>query len=493
MNLISNSYLPWPTQLRCRWVALAAALLSTALIICCASVPAQNVGKHEVELPAHWHEAIEKGSVDEFWWQSLDPALTRLVEEALNQNRNVEIAAARLAAASAQARIAGAPAFPQLSATTTGSRRKQNFVGFPIAGNNQNSLSTKSNSFGVSLNVSWEVDLWGRLRAGQSAALAEVMASHADLAGVRLSLIAQTARAYWAVSEVQKQVILSEAKYDNALLSAEQMDARYRRGLRSALDLRLARSNKASAFVVLSQRQRQRDLLKRQLEILIGRYPSAEIAIGTELPRIGEAVPPGLPAELIARRPDLVAAERRLAAADARFSAARRALYPRISLTGAGGRVSGELSDLIKGDFAVWSLVGNLTQPLLQGGRLRAGVDVAEANLDQAIALFAQQVLQACGEVEDALGTDIYLSKQENALQRETDEAFATQHLAEERYKKGLLDLIALLEIQRRTYEAQSQLVSIRRQRLDNRTDLHLALGGSIFPDGREKRGEKKN
>lgn len=288
MNLTSNSYLPWPTQLRCRWVALAAALLSTALIICCASVPAQNVGKHEVELPAHWHEAIEKGSVDEFWWQSLDPALTRLVEEALTQNRNVEIAAARLAAASAQARIAGAPAFPQLSATTTGSRRKQNFVGFPIAGNNQNSLSTKSNSFGVSLNVSWEVDLWGRLRAGQSAALAEVMASHADLAGVRLSLIAQTARAYWAVSEAQKQVILSEATYDNALLSAEQMDVRYRRGLRSALDLRLARSNKASAFVVLSQRQRQRDLLKRQLEILIGRYPSAEITIGTELPRIGE-------------------------------------------------------------------------------------------------------------------------------------------------------------------------------------------------------------
>ena len=319
------------------------------------------------------------------------------------------------------------------------------------------------------------------------------MASHADLAGVRLSLIAQTARAYWAVSEAQKQVILSEATYDNALLSAEQIDARYRRGLRSALDLRLARSNKASAFVVLSQRQRQRDLLKRQLEILIGRYPSAEITIGTELPRIGEAVPPGLPAELIARRPDLVAAERRLAAADARFSAARRALYPRISLTGAGGRVSGERSDLIKGDFAVWSLVGNLTQPLLQGGRLRAGVDVAEANLDQAIALFAQQVLQACGEVEDALGTDIYLSKQENALQRETDEAFAAQHLAEERYKKGLLDLIALLEIQRRTYEAQSQLVSIRRQRLDNRTDLHLALGGSIFPDGREKRGENKN
>ncbi|MCY3761782.1 MAG: TolC family protein, partial [Gemmatimonadetes bacterium] len=131
-------------------------------------------------------------------------------------------------------------------------------------------------------------------------------------------------------------------------------------------------------------------------------------------------------------------------------------------------------------ECGVWGLVVNLSQPVLRGGRLRAGVDLAEANREQAVARFAQQVLLACGEVESALGADAYLARQESALRRAAEEAAAARRLARERYDRGLADLIALLEAQRRTYEAESQLASVRRQRLDNRTDLHLALGGDI-------------
>ena len=456
--------------------------LFLALAICgCASAPPVKMQGHGLELPLSWNERqTGSGPVDELWWRRYDPALSRLLSEALQHNHSLEAAASRVAAAAAQGRIAGAPQWPQLGATGTGSRRRQNFAGFPLPTGGREVLATTTNSFGVSLNVSWEVDLWGRLRAGQAAALAEVLASRADLAGARLSLIAQTARAYWAATEALKQVDLAAAAAADARLSAGQVEERYRRGLRSALDLRLARSSEAAAEAVLSQRRHRLDLLKRQLEILLGRYPAAEIETGAELPEVADPIPPGLPADLLARRPDLVAAERRLAAADARLSEARRALYPRISLTGSGGRSSAELRDLLNGDFGVWSLLGNLTQPLLQGGRLRAGVDLAEANREQAVAGFAQQVLLACGEVESALGADAYLAEQETALQRAAEEAVAARRLARDRYDRGLADLIALLEAQRRAYDAESQLASVRRQRLDNRTDLHLALGGDI-------------
>ena len=453
-------------------------MLWALVLVGCA--PAPPVRTDHLELPADWRAKHAVGAVDTRWWHHLDNGLTALVAEALAHNQNIAAAGARLDAAAAQARIAGAGQWPQLAAAGNSSRRRQNFVGFPIPGSQQQVLTTTSTSYGVSLNVSWELDLWGRLRAGGSAALADWMATAADLDGARLSLIAQTARAYWAAVEAQRQVALAQATAENARLSAGQVEYRYDRGVRSSLDLRLSRSNLAAAEAVLSQRRRQADLVKRQLELLLGRYPAAEMETPGELPVVLQSVPAGAPLELLARRPDLVAAERRLAAADARLVEARRSLYPRISLTASGGGSSAELGDLLNGDFAVWSLVGNLTQPLLSGGRLRAGVDLAAANSDQAVAVFVRHVLQACAEVEGALSADTFLAQQQEALMRAAEEAVAARDLAEQRYAAGLADLIALLEAQRRAYDAESQLLTAKRLRLDNRIDLHLALGGSF-------------
>ena len=173
-------------------------------------------------------------------------------------------------------------------------------------------------------------------------------------------------------------------------------------------------------------------------------------------------------------------AERRLAAADARLVQARRALYPSIGLTASSGRSSEELADLLKGDFSVWSLAANLTQPLFQGDRLRGGVELAEANADGAVVAFARSVLRALVEVETALAAEGYLASQEAALSVSTEEALAARRLAEDRYQRGLSDLITMLDSQRRAFDAQSRFIAVRRQRLDNRLDLHLALGGSF-------------
>ncbi len=277
-------------------------------------------------------------------------------------------------------------------------------------------LTSTTTNNGVSLNLSWEVDLWGRLRAGEAAALADVMASSADLRAARLSLAAQTARGYFAVIEARTQAELARETLDNQRLAYAQIRERYERGLRPSLDLRLGRSSTATAEAALHQRDQMLDFARRQLESLLGRYPGALLRASAQLPQLSEQVPVGLPSELIRRRPDLVAAERRLAAADARLVQARRALYPRISLTASSGRSSEELADLLKGDFSVWNLAANLTQPLFQGGRLRGGVDMAVANVDGAVAAFAQSVLRALGEVEGALAAEGYLALQEAAL-----------------------------------------------------------------------------
>jgi outer membrane protein TolC len=195
------------------------------------------------------------------------------------------------------------------------------------------------------------------------------------------------------------------------------------------------------------------------------------------------SVPEGLPATLVSRRPDLVAAEYRLAATDARLVQARAALYPSLRLTGSGGSTSTELGDLLDGNFSVWSLAGGLLQPIFQGGRLRAGVDLAESGTAQALAAYANVLLNAYGEVESTLTSESILSRRESALAVATDQAVAARRLAEDRYDAGLEDIVTVLDAQRRALSAESQLLLVRRSRLENRVDLYLALGGGFGTD----------
>ena len=450
-----------------------------AVLGACVSAPAVRYPDIDIEIPSHWSSADNPPIAD--WWTQLgDARLDTLVNQALRSNFNLQVTAARLTQVEAQARIAGALLQPSISASGSGARRKQSFVGFPIPNSEGQVLSTTTNSYGFNLNSSWELDLWGSLRAGARAALADAQAVRAELYGAQLSIAAQTARAYFAVIEAKRQVELARATADNYRVSNEQIDSRYERGLSASLELRLGRSSLAAAEATLEQRRQQWDRTKRQLEILLGRYPSGRIETGDRLPAAPSPVPADLSAELVRRRPDLIAAERRLAAADSRLLQARRQLLPRISLTASTGTSSDELSNLLSGDFSVWNMLANITQPLLQGGRLGAGVDLAQAGVDASLATYAQSALLAYAEVEQALTAADLLARQEKALQTATTEAQAARTLAEDRYAKGLSDLITMLDAQRRAFDAESRLLSVRRLRLDTRIDLHLALGGDF-------------
>jgi NodT family efflux transporter outer membrane factor (OMF) lipoprotein len=415
------------------------------------------------------------------WWESFgDPRLAELVTAAWARNPDLGAAAARVEAALAQARIAGSTLAPQLEAAGSGSRARQNFIGLPIPGGERQVLSSTSTSLGVSLNIAWEADLWGRLAAARSAARAQGEATRADLAAARLSLTGQVVKGWFAVTEAQAQVELAAETRANRALTEERIRRRFEAGLRGALDLRLARANRAAADALLAQRRQQLDAAVRQLETLLGSYPEGRRTAGGPFQDLPATPPVGLPAELLTRRPDLVAAELRLAAAGFSVAEARASLYPQLRLTGSAGRRSQELEDLLENDFSVWSLAANLLQPLFQGGRLRAGVDLQEARFREAALGYAGALLAALGEVETTLAAEELLRDQVSALAEAATQAEAARKLSVERYGAGLVDLLTVLESERQALDSRSQLLAARRQLLANRADLHLALGGGF-------------
>jgi multidrug efflux system outer membrane protein len=457
--------------------------LCSSALTSCASAPKVEHPDLAIDAPEDWtgRDGGGKASQD-FWWKEFeDEHLEFLVNEALSRSFDILDALARVSAAMAEARIAGADLTPRVGFSFDGARQKQTFVGIDIPGSD-GLLTSRFNRFEGMFNLSWELDVWGRIRAGHESALAEVQASEADLRGARESVIAQICRNWFSAVEARQQLALAQATAASFRTSTNWIRERYELGLRPPLDLRLALSNLSAAEALAYRREIELDSLTRQLEILLGRYPAGDVAAtlgeSTELGELTADVPAGLPTDLLLRRPDIRFAERQLASSGALVRQARAALFPRLSLTAGGGTVSDELKDLVDPDFSVWNLGGNLTQPLLEGGRLLAQVDLADARNHQALAAYGKTVLRAYGEVESTLATEGFLEQRETALADAAEQSRGARSLAEEQYRNGLVDVLVLVESQRRELEAESELLAVRRQRFETRVDLHKALGG---------------
>ena len=435
-----------------------------------------------VQAPAGW-TAPELPAADpsgDWWAYFADPQLDRAVSEALLHNKSLTAAAARIEAAEAQGRIAGAAALPEASVGLSRARQRMNFIGLPIPGREDEVLSSVNTVLGPSLNVAWEPDVWGKVKSSKLASSAEVQATQADLVGARLSLSGQVAKAWFAAIESNRQLQLAKAALESYQYSSDRVRTRFEAGVRPSLDLRLTLTEVRNAESRLEQRRQQLDAAVRQLETLLGKYPAAEYALAEDLPECPSGVPAGLPSELVHRRPDLIAAERRLLASDARIEEAKADLRPKFTLTSGFGASTNQLRDILSGDVLIWNLVGGVTQPLFTGGRLRATVRQNEARSAEEAANYEDAILLAYREVETALAADSYLREQEKALEAATKQAIAAQQLAEDRYRSGLADIVTLLASQRSALNAESALLAVRRYRLDNRVDLHLALGGGF-------------
>lgn len=462
---------------------LAAASAGLALVLgACASLPPTG-GKRDPGLsgriPDHWTaariavpEAAATG-----WLHDFDnPVLADLARAAVERNPDLVATAARVEQALARVRLAGADRLPQASISLD-TARSQNLRGSEFR-------SVRANTFQHGLDISWEVDLWGRVASLRRAALADLDAASADFAAARLSLAANTAKTALEMAESRGVIALSEENLASLQTNLDILNRKLEAGAaddNTALEISLSRADVARARAIIAQQERQLDTARRLLETLLGDYPAGQIEALRELPGMRRSVPAGLPSELLLRRPDLVAAERRVDARWEEAAAARKALLPAVRLTaGAGTSTTAEFGDLFDIQNLIWNIGSNLSQPLFEGGRLLANVALSEAERDEIAALYAESALTAFREVETALASERLLAVQQAALAEAAEEATRAERLSLSQYEKGLVDIITLLESQRRAFDARSALLTTRRQRLANRIDLYLALGGDF-------------
>lgn len=451
-------------QVNFRFVA---GLVLVALLAGCMQPPDDPQDVLQIPIPGEWSDGVaDSGQLDDWVADLGDPQLPVLIEEALGSNFQLQAGLARLDQATALARIEGSGRWPTATVLGDAVRRDNNGAFDP------------SNSFSVVGAVNWELDIWGRVRAQARAAGADLEAATEVYRGAKLSLAVGVAQAWYSAVTQYNQAALARETLDSFESNLKTVEERFQRGLSPALDLRLTRANVANARSNYHLQRRLTDAAVRRLEVLLGRYPAGSLELVDSLPNLGSEVPAGLPSELLRRRPDLVAAERDVYAAGLRLRESKLSLLPSIDLTGRLGRASSELDDLLESSFDIWSLAGGLTAPLFQGGRLRANVDRSEAQLAQAIADYQQTALIAFREVETALVDETLLREQLAAVELSAEESTGAQQLAEERYQRGLADIVTVLESQRRAFNARSSLLSIKNQILQNRLSLYLALGG---------------
>lgn len=458
----------------------------TLLLACAGNAPPRISDDLGIKVPAQWTAQLAAANAEQpdkplrvDWWREFgDERLDELIATGLANNHNLRASMARLQAASAAHTIAGAPLLPELDGSLQTDRARRLFLGFPFGGGGVPSSNVTTH--GLSLGVRWEVDVWGRLRAADSAALADQQAAIEDLQGAQLSLAAQICRSWFAAVEAKQQLALAKVTAEAFEETLGDVRDRFRRGVRPALEVHQAATNVANAKASLAQRKDLHSRAMRRLDVLVGRYPSGKLPIADSLPATLPEIPAGLPGELLRRRPDLRAAERRVAAAGCRVESAEAALYPRLSLTASGGTQSLDLEDLVDSDFRVWSLGANLFEPLFRGGALRTEVQRQQARRAEAFANYGNTVLTAFAEVEDILSSKVQLVGQRQGLADAARHAGLARDLARERWQLGLTDFLTVADGQRRAFQADAARLQIDRQLIDNRIDLLLALGGSF-------------
>lgn len=447
---------------------------------CVGTAPESSLSAVKDMAPGRWAATPQaKSGVDERWVRRFgDSRLNRLVNEALSSNHDMRIAAERVIRAGEAARISDATSRPQLNFSADQNRRKTQFIGLPFGG------SQISETYGVNLQVDWEPDIWGRARAGKSAAIASWQAGGQDYRAARASLAAQVCKAWFALAEANEQVRLAKEALEIRKKTKQAVQDRFERAMLaeggSASQLRLAQTDVASAKADLSARKGDLESARRQLELLVGRYPSGSLSGRLSLPRVPGSPPSGLPSELLLRRPDILAAERRYAATIKRIREAQLAIYPSFKITGSAGTTTEALRKILNSEYGVWSLGTKIAQPILTGGRVRSEVRSRKSNKREALAVLQKTVLNAFGEVERALANERWLRRREAEINEALKLAREAAKAAQDDYRDGNGDVFTLFTAQGRQIQLEAQRASLRRLRLTNRVDLHLALGGGF-------------
>ncbi|MBP0047861.1 efflux transporter outer membrane subunit [Marinobacterium sp. AK62] len=431
-----------------------------AMLTACSAPP--SLAPPSPELPSSWSTSALSAEPMPGWLTSLnDPVLEQLVSEALAHNPSLAAQREAVAAAVAALSATDADRFPALS-LELGSRRQED------------SDAVQS----LDLSLSWTPDLWGELDARSRQAALQFAAEQAALDEAREALVAEVSQNWFKLQEAQMLLALYTQRRDNLQQNLEIIESNYRQGLSEALDLYLARNNVNEEAARVEQQQQALGELKRSLEQALGRYPSAALSAGTELPLLEADIPAGLPADILRRRPDLQQAWLNLMASDAALAAAHRDRFPALTLSGSYGGSSDTLSNLVSSGNLAWTLGASLVQTLFDAGRKEAVQDQALSARREQEQRWLEAVFAALVEVENALSARTHLQARYQLYLKAEKNALNAEQLAFERYRNGLESFTTVLEAQRRSLDAQTSVINLRQQLLTNRIELYRALGG---------------
>jgi len=401
-----------------------------------------------------------------------DDDVSALVTAALDGNNDLQATAARIGQAWALARIEGADARPQLALAPT--------FWHADAGRDARAYAAKGNLWRLPFNFSWEWDVWGRIGDARRAAELSAEAVESDWRGAVLSLAVRTAQTCFELAEARQRAEVVQVSINDRGALVELLQGRFNLGLADGLDLSLALTDLIDARAELNAVANRVQQTQRRLEVLLGRYPAGVMERCRQLPELPAPMSAGLPAELLNRRPDIVAAFARLRAQDRRLSSVRKALLPRVTLVADGGSLGSTLADLGDPRSAAWNLALGLTQPVYAGGRLKADIDLRAAHTEEALHRYRETVLNALREVEQSLAAEHWLHERAQALTAIVKQNDISRELAIYSYRNSIVGILTLLDSYRGTLIVQTDLLGARLQLLHNRLDLYLALGGGI-------------
>jgi multidrug efflux system outer membrane protein len=418
------------------------------------------------------------------WWQVYqDPVLQGLIREGIASNLDLRSASARVMESRALAGIAKSYLYPDIGVGFGTAQEQVSRVGDPKASKENVPDRTYSN-WALTGSLSWEIDLFGKLRRGKEAAFAQYLASEEGRRAVLITLVGDIASTYFYLRELDLQLEIARRTVKLNDETVVYYTRRLQGGVSNRLEVDQAKANRAVTAAAIPDIERQIAIAENALSVLLGRPPVA-IARGSALSDkdVPPAIPAGLPAQLLERRPDVVQAEQLLVAANANVGVAKALFYPTISLTGSLGTVSSSLSDFLTGDSIVWSFGAGLFQPIFNGGRIRQNYDAAVARYNFALAQYQKAALNGYREVADSLVTIQKLAERRAEIETGVEALRDAVQLSRARYDTGLSSYLEVLIADQQLFSQEIQLAQVRGSQLRAVAQLYRALGGGWQPE----------
>ncbi len=447
-------------------------VLSVSSLVSCINLRDTSVPDVSTLAPDSWFKK-EARHLSSFESISASEQLNDLIVQALSNNYNLQATARRLLASQLQAEASFGGRLPSASISLNNQTQK-------TASSIDNIDSATGN-----LIIDWELDVWGKLAAAEKASVALAKEQAYLFNASQYSLAAQVTKLWFDTIEARQQLSLTQRRIINLENSLAVIEDGFNSGIRTALDVYSAQAELVSNQSTLAQRELALNNVLRQLSVLLGQKPDITRDIPEDLPRFTVSVPEKLASNMIIRRPDMLAAEQALISQHSNVGIALANRLPSFNFTGRAGAASSNLSDVLSGQESTWSLFGGITAPLFQGKKLLKEQTRQRRLLEAQIAVYKQTALTAFKEVEDTLDGEYHLSKQEKAAIRAVEISIQAEQQALEQYVSGISNLNTWLQAQRTSFDRQSSLLQTKTNKLKNRVDMYLALGGNFNESGK--------